>query len=305
MKKVVVLGSVNLDNILSIKNLPAPGETISIERLSQAAGGKGENQAISLSRSGSHVSFLGAVGQDNVGKKLLHQLMSDGIDISSVDISEKSDTGQAYILLQKSGQNSILINHGANFLLSPDYVDKYKEAIKESQCIVTQFEIPINCIEEAFQIAKENNVTTILNPAPAISMIPESILRNTDVIIPNETESFTISGIRIKDTLSLIESAKYYHKLGIKNIVITLGKHGSFISNKYVQKLIPAIHVQAIDTTGAGDTFIGALTSQLRKDFYNLEAAAIYATRASSLCVQKKGAVPSIPKREIIEEKYY
>lgn len=298
--KVTVVGSINVDSILHIDNLPKPGETIKMNSFSKAAGGKGANQAVAAARSKAETSFIGRVGDDANGEFMLQQLKDNKINVDHVVVTEKEDTGQAYILLQKSGQNSIIVQAGANFLVTPADVKKAQATIQASDFVVTEFETPVPVAIEAFKIAHEAKKITILNPAPAHKEIPEELLRLTDVITPNETESELITGIKITDTASMKESAHFYHELGIGCVIITLGSKGSFVSYQNESEQIPAFKVTAVDTTAAGDTFIGALSAELKTDFSNLHEAIVYASKASSLTVQKLGAFPSIPNRSEI-----
>ncbi|MCI2169959.1 ribokinase [Schleiferilactobacillus perolens] len=300
MNTVTVIGSINVDNILHIQALPKPGETIAMSGYSTAGGGKGANQAIAAARSGAKTAFIGAVGNDANGEYMKTQLLENGINVQAVKTTSEAATGQAYILLQSSGQNSIIIDHGANAQVTVADVDAVAAAIQSSTFLVTEFETPLPADEEAFQIARAAGVKTILNPAPAVAQIPESLLRLTDIIVPNETESQAITGISVDDEPSLKASAEYYHKLGVETVIITLGDRGAYVASGNISELVPAYKVQAVDTTAAGDTFIGALAAELRPDGSNLLAAVRYASRAASLTVQKLGAFPSIPLRKSV-----
>ncbi|HIY93600.1 ribokinase [Companilactobacillus sp. HBUAS56275] len=300
--KVVVIGSINVDNIMHIDNLPQPGETIKMNSFSKAGGGKGANQAVAAARSQAETSFIGRVGDDSNGKMMLKLLKEDNIDTKHITVVPQADTGQAYILLQKSGQNSIIYQAGANSLVTSEDVDQAQETIQKSDFVVTEFETPIPAAIAAFEVARAANKVTILNPAPAVKKIPEELLKLTDIITPNETESELISGIKITDEQSLKESAAFYHGLGISCVIITLGSKGSFVSHNGQSEQISAFKVKAVDTTAAGDTFIGALSSELDPDLSNIHDAIVYASQASSLTVQKLGAFPSIPKREAVLE---
>ncbi|WP_157053655.1 ribokinase [Schleiferilactobacillus perolens] len=300
MNTVTVIGSINVDNILHIQALPKPGETIAMSGYSTAGGGKGANQAIAAARSGAKTAFIGAVGNDANGEYMKTQLLENGINVQAVKTTSEAATGQAYILLQSSGQNSIIIDHGANAQVTVADVDAVAAAIQSSTFLVTEFETPLPADEEAFQIARAAGVKTILNPAPAVAQIPESLLRLTDIIVPNETESQAITGISVDDEPSLKASAEYYHKLGVETVIITLGDRGAYVASGNISELVPAYKVQAVDTTAAGDTFIGALAAELRPDGSNLLAAVQYASRAASLTVQKLGAFPSIPLRKSV-----
>ncbi|WP_137626757.1 ribokinase [Lactiplantibacillus pingfangensis] len=297
--RVVILGSINVDNILHIQALPKPGETIEMADFSKAAGGKGANQAIAAVRSGAQTTFIGKIGNDSNGQMMLTALKKDNINTENIGVA-KTQTGQAYILLVASGQNSIIIQHGANFELTPTDVHQAREAIVAADFVVAQAETPLDVAEEAFKIAHEAGKRTILNPAPAHQDLPESLLAETDIIIPNETESAAITGIPVTDDTTYRENAEFYHRLGVAGVIITLGSAGSYVSTKQVKQQVPAYKVKAVDTTAAGDTFIGALSAVLQPDLANLVAAATYASRASSLTVQHLGAFPSIPLRAAV-----
>lgn len=297
MNKVTVVGSLNVDTTMKIKRMPLPGETISTLGKSSAAGGKGANQAVSAARSGAQTFFVGEVGKDSGGEMMLNDLRENGIDVSGIRENAQVGTGSAAILLDEHGQNSILVYGGANQQLSVDDVNAAKKQIMEADFVVAQFETPQSATLRAFELAKENGVTTILNPAPAQKIDP-AVLKLTDLIIPNETESQALTGIIITDETSMLMSAAKFAQMGVRNLIITVGAKGAFYCTQDGYNFIPAFKVNAVDTTAAGDTFIGALASQLKPDMSNIEKALVYAQRASSLAVQKMGALPSIPTKQ-------
>lgn len=297
MNKVTVVGSLNVDTTMKIKRMPLPGETISTLGKSSAAGGKGANQAVSAARSGAQTFFVGEVGKDSGGEMMLNDLRENGIDVSGIRENAQVGTGSAAILLDEHGQNSILVYGGANQQLSVDDVNAAKKQIMEADFVVAQFETPQAATLRAFELAKENGVTTILNPAPAQKIDP-AVLKLTDLIIPNETESQALTGIIITDETSMLMSAAKFAQMGVRNLIITVGAKGAFYCTQDGYNFIPAFKVNAVDTTAAGDTFIGALASQLKPDMSNIEKALVYAQRASSLAVQKMGALPSIPTKQ-------
>ena len=299
MNKVTIVGSLNVDTTLRIKRMPLPGETLAAEGKSSAAGGKGANQAVSAARSGAQTAFIGEVGKDNSGQMMLDEMKANGIDVAGIRENDQVGTGTASILLDENGQNSILIYGGANQQLSPTDVEAAKDKITAADFVVAQFETPQAATLRAFQLAKANGVTTILNPAPAQKIDPE-VLKLTDLIIPNETESAELTGVIITDETSMLISAAKCAQMGVRNLIITVGAKGAFYCTQDGYSFIPAFKVNAVDTTAAGDTFIGALSSQLKPDMSNIEKALVYAQRASSLAVQKMGALPSIPTREQI-----
>ena len=301
MKKIVVIGSSNVDTTLHVKDFPKPGETINALEVSTAGGGKGANQAIAAAKSGAETYFINRVGEDSEGGFITHQLKSYGVDTTYVQTTMGSKTGHAFITLNEAGQNNIVIDHGANYELTVEDIQAASDLITSWDCVIAQFETPIEVTIAAFKMAKKAGKITILNPAPAIDKIPDELLKYTDIITPNETESAKLTGIPIKDKSTLTTNAEKLHLLGVKNVVITYGDKGAYISTADVEELVPAYKVKATDTTGAGDTFIGYLASNSKADLSNFEEAAKIASRASSIAVQRLGAQPSIPTAKEVE----
>ncbi len=302
MNKVTVIGSINLDTNLRVAQMAKPGETIHAKEHYSAAGGKGANQAVAAARSGCAVSFVGAVGDDAPGKEMLALLKKENINLDGVKEVADESTGQAFITVDDSGQNSITIYSGANYAFDQDDIEQNSDLIAASDFVVAQFETPIEATIQGFKIAHQNNAKTILNPAPAITEIPAELLQVTDIIIPNETEAATITGVEVVDEKSAKKAADKLHELGVSAVIITIGDKGAFYDFQDEQGLIPAFKVKAVDTTAAGDTFIGAMTSILKPDFSNLSDAITFANKASSLTVQGYGAQPSIPTKEEVEQ---
>lgn len=302
MNKVTVIGSINLDTNLRVAQMAKPGETIHAKEHYSAAGGKGANQAVAAARSGCAVSFVGAVGDDAPGKEMLALLKKENINLDGVKEVADESTGQAFITVDDSGQNSITIYSGANYAFDQDDIEQNSDLIAASDFVVAQFETPIEATIQGFKIAHQNNAKTILNPAPAITEIPAELLQVTDIIIPNETEAATITGVEVVDEKSAKKAADKLHELGVSAVIITIGDKGAFYDFQDKQGLIPAFKVKAVDTTAAGDTFIGAMTSILKPDFSNLSDAITFANKASSLTVQRYGAQPSIPTKAEVEQ---
>lgn len=292
--KVVVLGSINVDTTYHVERFPQPGETISAKSKSSAPGGKGANQAVAAVRSGAKTSFIGAVGSDNEGQYMLEALKENGIDTHHIMVDKYHGTGTAAVTLDAEGQNDIMIYGGANQAMTTDVLDGIDDVLDDADFLISQFETPQAVTLAAFKMAKEQGVTTILNPAPAHDIIPE-LLKYTDVIAPNESECALLTGIEIADEDSMLASAEYFQSRGVKHLLITLGSKGVFYATPNGHGLVPAFKVKAVDTTAAGDTFIGALSSQLKDNLSNVADALVYAQRASSLTVQQMGAMPSIP----------
>jgi ribokinase len=296
--KVVVLGSLNVDTILQVDRFPEPGETLALKNKQMAGGGKGANQAIAAARSGAETSFIGKVGTDENGQFMLKQLVDSGVSTEFVATSKVAGTGQAFVMLENSGENRILIYGGSNAELSEEDVNKATDKINQADFLVAQLETPLATTKYAFEIAKKAGVTTILNPAPALKDLPEDLIRLTDIITPNETEAEILTGIAVNDDVSMKAAAQRLHIMGVQTVIITLGSKGVYYDNGNDCGMVPAFKVNAVDTTAAGDTFLGSFSSELKPDLSNLEEAIRYGNKASSLAVQKMGAQPSIPTRK-------
>ena len=289
MNAVTIIGSINLDTTLRVKEMPKPGETIHAIEHFTAGGGKGANQAVAAKRSGAETYFIGAVGNDGAGAMMTDLMSQDEINLTGVTTLEKTATGQAFIMVDNAGENSIMIYAGANNAFTPKQVQEHQEIIEKSDFVIAQFESAIDSTIAAFKIAKKAGVKTILNV--------------TDMIVPNETETEILTGIKITDEASMRKAAEALHQLGIEAVIITVGSKGAFYDVNGRSGIVPAFKVKAVDTTAAGDTFIGALSSILEKDFSNLEEAIRYGNKASSLTVQRFGAQPSIPYQHELADK--
>lgn len=295
MNTITVIGSINLDRTIRLSHMPQIGETMHTKEIFSAGGGKGANQAVAAKRLGANTYFIGAVGEDEAGKLMLELLSEEEINLDAVDHVKGEATGQAYIMVDDLGQNSIMIHAGANNAFTPAHVQAHQAIIEKSDFIIAQFESHLASTIQAFEIAKKAGVKTILNPAPAMEKVPEELLRLTDIIIPNETETEILTGVKITDEASMQKAAQKLHDLGIEGVIITVGSKGAYYDVHGESGIVPAFKVEAKDTTAAGDTFIGALSTVLKKDLSNLQAAISYGNQASSLTVQRFGAQPSIP----------
>lgn len=296
VNKIVIIGSINLDTTIRTEYLAKPGETIHSKEMFSSGGGKGANQAISAARNGAKVSFIGAVGNDNAGSTLVDLLEQDSIETTGIEVLNSMRTGSAYINVSDDGENSIIIYGGANQSISDEHIDAMKHAIKGSDYLIAQLETNLSSIKKGFEIAKKYGVKTILNPAPALKAIPESIIALTDILIPNESELEIIAGFKVTNKNELVEAVNSIHKKGIDVVIVTLGSKGVMYSIKNQKNgFVPAFKVKAVDTTAAGDTFIGALATKLSADLSNIEEAIKYGNKAASLTVQRYGAQPSIP----------
>ncbi len=293
-----------MDIVLKVDRMAKVGETLLARSLDKVAGGKGANQGVAAARLGSKVYMIGKLGKDDNGDILYRNIENDNINVGYILKDDKEPTGMAIVTVDKDGNNSIVVVSGANMSLKKEDIYQFKEAIKDSNILITQFETPIDVAEDAFKLAKSFGVTTILNPAPA-KEITENLLKNTDIIIPNEMEAFEITKIKIKNENDIKKSAEVFLERGIKFVIITLGEKGAAIISKYKFEIIPAYKVNAIDTTAAGDSFIGALAHKLGEkelSFENIKEGVLYGNKVSSIVVQKEGAQSSIPYLSEVKE---
>lgn len=298
MKDICILGSINMDIVLKVSSIPLPGETVLSEDLKKIPGGKGANQAVAASRLGGSVHMIGKVGQDDNGSLLLKNLIDDGIDVDNVLVDSDKPTGIAIISVGRDGNNSIIVSPGANMNIEIHEVYQAENVIRDSGIVVAQFETPVDATVEAFKTARKYGVTTLLNPAPA-RQIPEELMKLTDILVPNEVETFELTGVRVVDIKTAREAADKFIASGIKHVIITLGEKGAALISGQIEDFIPAYRVEAVDTTAAGDAFIGAIAVKLCGEhdvsYYSLRSALIFANKVSAIVVQRHGAQPSLP----------
>jgi ribokinase len=293
---VLVVGSLNADLVVRAPHFPQPGETISGDDLHIIPGGKGANQAVAAARQGARVAMLGRMGSDSFGPFLLESLKSNSVDITHVH-SDDSATGTAIIVVDANGQNSIVLSAGANGKVSPADVDS--ASTLSPSLILLQLEIPIPTVLYAAKQASQNGARVILNPAPA-QPLPDKLISLADFIIPNETELSLLTGLEVEDIPSAEKAAKVLLDRGAKNVIVTLGSKGALIvsSNQTIQ--VNACKIDVVDTTAAGDAFIGGFASALLRGF-EIEQAVKYANACGALAATKFGAQPSLPTKEETE----
>ena len=257
-------------------------------------GGKGANQAVAAARLGGDVTFICKIGNDIFGNETLEMFHKEKIDTTYVGITPQEPSGVALINVDKKGENCIVVASGANGTLSIDDIQHAEPAIKQASIVIMQLETPIESVTYAAKMAKKDGITVILNPAPApTQQLPDDLLANVDILIPNVTEAEIISGMHITDDESAKEAIRYISSKGIKTVIITMGAKGAlaYENNEFIH--IPAFKVEAVDTTAAGDTFCGGLCVALSEG-KNLKDAIIFASKASSISVTRMGAQVSI-----------
>jgi len=254
------------------------------------AGGKGANQATSAARLGAKVAMVGRVGADDFGSRLVSGLNADGIDTTHVAIDDVAGTGLALINVDDSGENAISVSAGANARVTADDVAAAADLIGQAAVVLMQLEVPVDAIQAAAAIARG---TVILNPAPA-AVLPDSLLDQVDILIPNESELALLSSLPVRNPG---EAASAAAALAVKDVVITMGSQGALIVGKSGATHVVALPVDAVDTTGAGDAFCGALAAELARGAY-LEAAVRFAGRVAAISVKRHGAQASMPTRD-------
>lgn len=297
---VLVVGSVNTDITAYVDKFPRPGETVTGTALSFSPGGKGDNQATAACRAGSHVSIVGRIGCDTLALTLTDHFAGVGIDTSSLIQSADMPTGCALIEVQNSdGQNKISVIPGANHAVTPADVAAAAEKFRSGSVLLVQLEIPTDAVGEALRRARQNGMTTILNPAPA-HHFPAAFYPLVDYFTPNETEAETFSGIAVTDDESARQAAARFLEAGVGNVIITRGSRGSYFTDGKKEFIIPAFRVNAVDTTGAGDAYNGALAASLARGD-RIEDAIRFATAFSAISVTRKGAAASMPTCEETE----
>ena len=294
MKNILVIGSLNMDLVINTDRMPQAGETIHGKGFAHFPGGKGANQASACARAGGNVKMLGKVGDDAYGDILLKNLSQDGVNINGIE-REKISTGVAVITVF-NGENSIILDKGANGLVDRDYIDRHIDAIDWADYIIMQYEIPMETVVYVAQIVKSKGKTLIIDPAPMIEA-PSELYRMADIILPNETETAQLVGEGNDDEASV----KKMYELGCKNVIMTLGKKGSIYYNGENMINQPAYKVKAIDTTGAGDCFTGSMVAALASD-KTMEEALEFASKASAIAVGRRGAQPSFPWKSEVEK---
>ncbi|SDC97604.1 ribokinase [Priestia aryabhattai B8W22] len=290
MAKVTVIGSSSMDLVVTSNIRPGAGETVLGESFKTVPGGKGANQAVAAARLGADVSMIGCVGEDHYGKAILENFKSNGVSVGNVKPVTESDSGTAHIILAE-GDNSIVVVKGANDYITPDYVEKAKEKIKEADIVLIQQEIPEETVEYVAQLCQELKVPLLLNPAPARPLKAE-VIEQVSYITPNEHEAELLFEGKEKE-----EVLKQYPN----KLFITEGKQGVRYFNGEKEVVVPSYQVETVDTTGAGDTFNAALAVALAEGM-GFEKGIQFANRAASLSVTKFGAQGGMPTRKEVEE---
>lgn len=298
MSDIVVIGSINIDLVVKTDEIPKIGETVLGQELVQVPGGKGANQSVAISRLGNKVTFIGKVGKDMFGDMLMSSLNDAKVDTNRIE-KENCNSGIAVINVDKGGNNNIVVIPGANSKVDIDFLYKNIDAVENSQIVLFQLEIPLETVKEGLRQAKKLGIITVLNPAPAHDLDDE-IIENTDILIPNEHELEKITKIKITNNINLLEAANVLVKKGVKELIVTLGSKGVLYVNNNGHKFYEPFNVKAIDTTAAGDSFIGGFLSYYVKD-KDIDKSIELGQKAAVLAIQKIGAQSSIPTMDEIK----
>lgn len=301
MKKIVVIGSLNMDCVIETPHMPRAGETVAGRNVSLIPGGKGANQAYAAGILGGKVSMIGAVGKDSFGETLMSSLLQAGVDTSSIEVMEQASTGQAFITVDDQGENSIIILAGTNGMVTRELVEKHRKQIEESDLVLLQLEIPLETAVYAKNLAVSLGKTVILDPAPAVTDLPADFFEQIDYLKPNETELQILTGRKMATKEELAKGARELLSRGVKQVIVSLGDKGCLFVNTREEKYFPANKVRAIDTTAAGDSFTAAFALALSEGKC-CEEAICFAQKVSSIVVTRKGAQTSIPTRKEVEQ---
>lgn len=304
---ILVIGSLNADLVVRAPRFPQPGETISGGDLQIIPGGKGANQAVAAGRQGVAVTMIGRVGSDSFGPFLVENLKSNQVDTAHVIVAD-SATGTAIIVVDANGQNSIVLSAGANGLVSPADVDS--ASFLNFKLLLLQLEIPTPTVLHAAQKAREHGLTVILNPAPA-KPLPAELLANVDILIPNESELSLLTGLPVNDISSAERAAQEVLKQGVKTVIVTLGSKGALLVTGEQATQVDTYKVNVVDTTAAGDAFIGGFAanllesggkpSDIQQRAAGLHKAVRYGCACGALATTKFGAQPSLPTKNEVE----
>lgn len=298
---ITIVGSYNVGLFLKGQRLPKFGETIIGDKFHEGGGGKGSNQAITASVLGGKVNFVGRIGSDKYGQDAVAMYKRLGVSTDFIQVDETIHSGISVILIDKDGNNIISVIPGANFNLCQDDIDKAEQAIKNSKIVGFQLENRIDVIDYAIRKVHSMGISTLLDPAPAVKL-SKDLYPHIDYIKPNETEASILTDIEVNDFDSAKKAAHWFISNGVKNVIITLGKRGAILvkeDDDEVYKFEPP-KVEAIDTTGAGDVFSGALMTALSKGT-SIDKAIVFANYAAALSVTKLGVIEAIPHLDEVQ----
>lgn len=292
--KVVIVGSLNMDLVTRAPRLPRAGETLAGQSFVTVPGGKGANQAVAAARLGASVAMIGCVGDDAYGEQLREALIDEGIDCQAVTRVDGESTGVALIVVDDSSQNAIVIVAGGNGHVTPSVVDSFDALLDQAQVIVCQLEVPMETVGHVLKRGRELGKTVILNPAPASGPLPAEWCAWIDYLIPNESEAAALTGLAVDSIATADPAASALLAAGVSKVIVTLGEQGALFATSARSEHFPAPKVKPVDTTAAGDTFVGGFAAALAEGKSESEAIR-FGQIAAALSVTRSGAQPSIP----------
>lgn len=302
MADIVVLGSLNMDLVVRAERIPRPGETVPGEGFVTIPGGKGANQAAAAARLGGNVAMIGRVGHDSFGAALLENMRAQGVDVSHVRQDPEEASGIALITLDAQGENAIVLAAGANGRVSMADVEAAHDLLVGARYLVLQFEIPLPVVREAIRLAGELGLRTVVNAAPARAIEP-GFFEGVHYLVVNETEAQLLTGVEVTDLATAERAGRRALGLGVEVAIVTLGANGAFLVSSDQAAHVPARRVEVVDTTAAGDAFIGGLTVALLRGL-TLREAVRYATCAGTLATTVLGAQTSLPSASQVQAFY-
>lgn len=297
---VTVIGSINMDLVVRSPRIPLPGETIIGSGFHTVPGGKGANQAVAAAWLGADVAMVGRVGDDAFGDELLESLVAAQVDPWFVARDRKQASGVALIVVDDAGQNSIVVIPGANMALAPGEVVDAEPVIEDADVLLLQLEIPLETVIVAAKLGREHGAKVVLNPAPA-RPVPEELLSLVDVLVPNERETELLTGLAVDDLAHGQEAARGLLATGVETVILTLGAQGALLAYGHETLHVPAFEVEVVDTTAAGDAFLGGFAVALAEG-KDLAEAVRWGNAAGALAATKLGAQPSLPGRPEVEQ---
>ncbi|MFK3794809.1 ribokinase [Pseudomonas sp. NPDC088444] len=297
---VVIVGSLNMDLVTRAPRLPRAGETLAGQSFVTVPGGKGANQAVAAARLGAKVAMIGCVGDDAYGQQLRAALLAEGIDCRAVTTVAAESTGVALIVVDDSSQNAIVIVAGGNGHVAPAVVDRFDALLSQAQVVICQLEIPVETVGHVLKRSRELGKIVILNPAPAVGPLPDDWYPWIDYLIPNESEATALTGLPVDSVTTAQAAAATLMKAGVGKVIVTLGEQGALFATQASAQHFAAPKVQAVDTTAAGDTFVGGFAAALAESKSEAEAIR-FGQVAAALSVTRSGAQPSIPTVEDVQ----
>lgn len=300
MKKVVVVGSLNIDLIAKTPHAPAAGETVNAEEFFVVPGGKGANQAVGMARLGLEVTLVGRVGKEYFGDFLIQELKKENLNTSCIVRDDEAMTSIAMIILDAAGENRIVVAQGSNYRITTSDIDRAKGEIERADLVVCHFGRPHPVLPYVLKLAKSVHKRVLLNPAPAFALSDE-VLKSVDYLVVNQGEAEVISGLQVTDVESAYRAAAQLQLMGPEEVVITLGSHGAVFNNSNEQIHLPAYPIPVVDTTAAGDAFIAGFAFGTL-NHWTPEERIRFANACGALASAKMGAISSLPRQEEVEQ---